>query len=331
MSEPRVSVVLAVRDGARTLDAALDSVLGQEGIALELIAVDDGSTDSTSNRLLERSRSDSRLRVLRTEGEGLTPALRLGCAEARAPFVARQDVGDESLPGRLVRQAAELGARPRLALVSCFTEVRAPRGELLSVEQGRAWPGQERPMFAEEGAEWPHVGPTSHGSAMFRREHYERVGGYRLEFPLGQDWDLWLRLGELGTYLTVPEVLYRRRLDARSSSFGRRKLQLEFGRASTEASRRRLRGDPEEPALARARELAVTWRALGSRSTKRSEALGWYHFGEVLRQRGDPAARAYLLDAVRTDPTLARAWVRLAQCLARRTRVRTVPSGQGNQ
>lgn len=314
---PRVSVVLAVRDAVDRLAEALDSVLSQRGVELELIAVDDGSVDGTAELLSQRAALDARLRVVRQPASGLTAALRAGCALAKGELVARQDAGDVSLPDRLRRQAVAFAEHPRLALASCFTECRAPRGEWLYVDRGRAEPGVERSLFGAEGVAGDHVGPTSHGSAMFRRELYERAGGYREEFALAQDWDLWLRLGELGTYLTLGDVLYRRTLTTDSISSRWRDVQIRLGEAATQASWSRRQGDSEEGALARARAESLRFWALrgrgGGRAGGRARALACYHFGEVLRRNGDGGARAYLIEALRAWPLLARAWGRLLQ------------------
>lgn len=315
MTAPEISVVLAVRNEVERLESCLDSVLSQEGILLELIVVDDGSTDGSAQLLANRARHDGRLQLVPTGGVGLTSALRAGCAAARAPWIARQDGRDVSLPGRFRRQLEVARGRSRLVLISCYTECLAPGGELLYVERGRAEPDIERDLFDRAEPDAPHVGPTSHGSAVFKREAYERVGGYRSAFPLGQDWDLWLRLGEIGTFLTVGETLYRRTLFPGSASFRRRKLQLAFGVVSTEASRLRRLGESEEPALLRARLLAERWRHAEDRGVGRSDARAFYHFGETLRRRRHPAGRRYLLRAVQQNPLLLRAWIRLLQSL----------------
>ena len=123
----RVSVVMPVRDGERFLVEAVESVLEQTERDLELIVVDDGSTDSTP-RLLAGV-SDPRLRVLTQEPRGLAPALNVGCSEASAPVIARMDADDVALPDRLERQLAFLDAEPEVALLG--------GGIVLVDEQGR--------------------------------------------------------------------------------------------------------------------------------------------------------------------------------------------------
>src|SRR5581483_7511867 len=98
---PVVSVVMAVRDGAAYLREAVDSVLGQSLTELELVVVDDGSTDGTS-RILASYR-DERLRVLAGPARGLAPSLNAGIQAARADLIGRMDADDVSEPNRLER------------------------------------------------------------------------------------------------------------------------------------------------------------------------------------------------------------------------------------
>jgi len=249
---------------------------------------------------------------VRQEPAGLTAALVRGCAAARAPLVARQDAGDLSLPGRLRRQAEAFARHPGVVLCSCWTEMVAPGGEPLRIERGGCPPDAPLPMFgAVAGREW--VGPTAHGAAMFRKQAYVEAGGYRAEFALGQDWDLWLRLGERGEFLMIGEALYRRRLDPDSLSLRHRELQHALGAASSEASRLRRAGASEKPALARARQLSARFAALPCGRRGHASAAGYYHVGEALRRAGHASAAGYLAEALRRDPLLARAWVRWLQ------------------
>src|SRR5947207_2062875 len=101
---PRVSIVMAVHNGARHLRAAVESVLGQSLADLELIIIDDGSTDATEEILA--SYGDRRMIIIRQDRRGQTRSLNHGIEIARAPYIARQDADDVSLPDRLEKQAA---------------------------------------------------------------------------------------------------------------------------------------------------------------------------------------------------------------------------------
>ncbi len=104
MSPPDVSVVMSAYNGSRDLAKSVDSILCQEGVNFEFIIVNDGSTDESPRLLEQYAAKDARVRVIHQENRGLTKALIRGCAEARGEFIARQDVGDLSLPGRLANE-----------------------------------------------------------------------------------------------------------------------------------------------------------------------------------------------------------------------------------
>src|SRR2546422_11093904 len=95
-SEVDISVVLGVYNGAALLNETIESVLRQEGVKLELIAIDDGSTDDTADILTGYAARDSRVKVIHQENQGLTRALIRGCWYARGKYIARQDAGEVS-------------------------------------------------------------------------------------------------------------------------------------------------------------------------------------------------------------------------------------------
>ncbi|HET9317731.1 MAG TPA: glycosyltransferase family 2 protein, partial [Vicinamibacteria bacterium] len=110
----KVSVLLPVRDARETLDECLASLASQTLAEHEVVAVDDGSGDGSSERLREAARADPRLRVVSGRGRGLVAALNDGLAHVRAPLVARMDADDVAHPDRLLRQAHRLDAEPAL-------------------------------------------------------------------------------------------------------------------------------------------------------------------------------------------------------------------------
>ena len=306
MSEPQISVVLAVRDGGPALGGTLRSVLSQEGTALELVCVDDGSSDGTLGILADAACGDRRVRVLRQEAEGLTAALIRGCAEARSELIARQDSGDLSLPGRLAAQARLLRSDPAAAFVSCATRVVTDEGvPLYEIGQG----GSRTPRGTLPAAtSWP--GPSHHGATMFRREAYERAGGYRRPFGVAQDFDLWLRLLELGDFVALPEILYEATFTPSALSGAHRAEQLRNARIALACARARTSGASEAPLLARC--AAAPPRRAGS---PRRRAQAHYFVGACLRDRPELARRQFLL-ALRAWPLHLRSWWRLASTFA---------------
>jgi glycosyltransferase involved in cell wall biosynthesis len=197
---PRVSVVLPVRDGARFLRPALYSVLAQTLDDFELLVVDDGSTDETPEILA--AVGDERLRVLRQEPAGLVAALRRGLAEARAPYLARMDADDVSLPRRLERQLAALA--DGVGLVGCGVERIDEAGRVLG---SHVLPPDDAALRRRLLLR----NPFAHGSVVVRREALERAGGYRADYGANEDYDLWRRIARDWKLAAVPEILYRYR------------------------------------------------------------------------------------------------------------------------
>ena len=116
MSEPAVSVLMAVRNGVPWVRDAAQSVLVQTAPDLELIIIDDGSTDATPDALA--SIGDPRVRIERQPARGLTPSLNRALSLARAPLIARLDADDLALPERLACQRRFLDAHPHVGLLA---------------------------------------------------------------------------------------------------------------------------------------------------------------------------------------------------------------------
>ena len=312
--DPLVTVVMSVFNGAATLTETLDGVLAQEGVAFEFIVVDDGSTDGSGAILDDHARRDERLRVFHQENRGLTQALIRGCAAARGPFIARQDAGDLSLPGRLARQFAFLASNPEVVLTACGTRFVGPAGELLYEEVQH---GDELQRGLEQLDSKRIRGPSHHGSVMFRRAAYHAVGGYRPEFRVAQDLDLWMRLAEVGGCIAVPKFLYQARWQAGSISHLRRGQQVLAADAILECRMCRRRGASERPVLDRFHpDLENLW-------TRTVEFPGLvnarfsYFIGSLLEYRDPLAARRYLCLAVASWPLHFKAWWKLLTLMAR--------------
>lgn len=302
-SIPLVSVVMSVFNGAVRLESTLESVLSQEGVELELVVVDDGSTDGTGAILRRYAERDSRVRLVQQENEGLTRALIKGCGLARGHYIARQDAGDRSLPGRLARQAAYLQSHPHTALVSCWTRYLGPADEELWIDRRTDSP-VEATLRLRADRRKSLRGISSHSSAMFRRADYFRVGGYRPQFRLAQDLDLWMRLTDIGQVAFVPECLCEYRYDPDSLSGRHAREQAELTDMIIALRKRRQAGLDEGALLERAGSLHPS----SGVSAPRLRAGGWYFLGKVLTDRGDRRGLAYLRQAARIDPLFAGAW-----------------------
>ncbi len=218
---PLVSVLLAVHNGEPYLRTAIESVLRQTVTDLELLVVDDASTDATPAVLT--GIRDGRLRVLRTdERQGLARSLNRGLDEARGRFVARLDADDVALPARIEEQLRRVRSRPTVAIVgSAVMELD---------DAGRLGPSHAMPT-GPAAVRWATLfsSPFFHPTVLVERRVLETHGlRYDVDFEESEDYELWARLLEVadGDNLPRPLVLYR--VHASQASQRRRELQRAF-------------------------------------------------------------------------------------------------------
>ena len=203
VSVPAVSVLMPVYNGAPWVRDAVASVLAQTAGDLELIAIDDGSTDGTRDLLA--GVKDRRLRVTRQARAGLTPALNRALAVARAPLVARLDADDVARPERLGRQRAFLDAHADVGLLGTGAREIDAEGREVAVIRPPEDDATIRRVLIRRN-------PFVHSSIMMRRTVVERAGGYDETLPVAQDYDLWMRMSRLARLANLPEPLVVRRL-----------------------------------------------------------------------------------------------------------------------
>ncbi|MBI1919912.1 MAG: glycosyltransferase [Geobacter sp.] len=206
MTAPVVSILLPVRNEARHLTAALDSLSRQTLTEWELVAVDDHSNDETPSILVALASRDERIRVVSPTIPGLVNALNAGLAHCRSSIVARMDGDDIAHPRRLELQHRFLMQHPEVGLVTSRFR-HFPRAHLrVGMLAYETW--QNRLMTHEEMMRDIYVeSPVVHPSVMFRKDLVDGVGGYR-DMGWAEDYDLWLRLAAAGVrFARLPETL----------------------------------------------------------------------------------------------------------------------------
>jgi glycosyltransferase involved in cell wall biosynthesis len=220
---PLVSVLLAVHNDARFLREAVASVLRQTLDDLQLLVVDDASTDETPAVLAEVS--DSRLVLLRNEERtGLAGSLNRGLEAANGKFVARLDADDVALPDRLQRQVERLRNDERTAVLgSAVVDLD---------EQGRRGRTHVMPQGAT-ALRWHALfsSPFFHPTVLVDREVLDAHGlRYDPSFLESEDYDLWTRLFAYADGDNLPEPLVLKRVHAGQASQRRGEVQQSFQR-----------------------------------------------------------------------------------------------------
>lgn len=311
---PRISVVMSVFNSGRYLEESVQSILTQTETDFEFIIVNDGSTDGSGEQLRKFAEADRRVRLIEQENTGLTKALIVGCAAAQGKLIARQDDDDRSHPDRLRRQAEYLDAHPEVGFVGCTTRYMGPDGELLEQITRDSDPAEATRRLREE-----RCGPPAHGGVMFRRDIYQQAGGYRPEFYLGQDSDLWLRMVEHTQFCCLPDELYFFRRHSRSVSSRHREHQSALGWLSQDCRKARREGRSEAQYLQQAADISARVRDERSRDGRDAVDLELnYLIGSRLAQAGQPEAFKYLWPVALRQPWHWKAWARLLEAYSRK-------------
>ena len=203
-----VSLVIATYNHARFLGEALDSAVAQTLEGVEVVVVDDGSTDDTEAVL---ARYGGRLRVIRQPNRGLAAARNTGLAAARGTYVSFLDADDVLLPTKLAEQAAILDRAPTVGWTYCdvLIETTATGAEMRASERFRYGARMlEGWLFPEliHGNFIPAIAP------LVRRTVLDAAGGFDERLTALEDWDLWLRLSLIAEARYCPAVLVRYRV-----------------------------------------------------------------------------------------------------------------------
>jgi glycosyltransferase involved in cell wall biosynthesis len=232
---PEISILIGTYNNATTLPRAIESILSQTFRDLELIVVDDGSTDSTPD--VVQAFADPRFRHLQLEHMGIARSLNAGLREVAAPVVAIQDADDWSEPNRLERQLAALHEQSEVAVVGCRmrevdehgTEL-APRTAFVAGDVGRVL---------------MRFNPIPNSCAAFRRDVVLGLGGYDAAYRYAMDSDLWQRVAERYKVVTLDEILATRRMSRTNVAAERERAQIRESiqiRVAALRRRRSLRG-----------------------------------------------------------------------------------------
>jgi glycosyltransferase involved in cell wall biosynthesis len=264
------------------ISPAIRSILSQSYSDLELIIVDDGSSDSSLDIIREFAAQDSRIVLLEMAHGGLVRALNAGVRHARGQFIARMDADDISFPERIEKQVAFLRHSPDVVAVGSWAIFICPAATPLYAQASFS----EHDRILDELRKG-HGSALIHPTVMIRTETVSAIGGYREVMTYSEDYDAYLRLAEVGKLANIPEPLLLYRVHPKSVSHSSRMQQHAFViRAIQDAAARRpdLWGDSDISEFA-------------PFSTPVGALVEWARIASV-RGRGD-LARTYCVEAFR--------------------------------
>lgn len=201
MPPVKVTAMITVYNGAGHIEQAVRSLLNQSLQDIEVLVLDDGSTDNTVEVLA--GIEDPRLRVIQLPRTGRAGALALACQEARGQYIANLDADDVSFPERLEKQAAFLDAHPDHAWVGSAEEQEDNRR---SEHLQRVYPQTDEAIRIQSAKCIPYC----HSAIMFRRSLIEEGINYDPAQPYLIDFEFFLRVAERHKVANLPDVLVKR-------------------------------------------------------------------------------------------------------------------------
>lgn len=205
---PKVSVVMAVKNGKPFIEEAIESILNQTFRDFEFIIIDDYSTDGTLEYL--ESIHDTRIKILTNkENIGLTRSLNKSIRLANGEYIARLDADDLAYPERLKKQIEYLEKHPDVGLLASYCNVINESGDILN-NGGHLCTSPEKisAMFLVDNY-------LASCSVMFRKKIFDTVGGYPEKYRYAQDYALWTQFALYSKVAKLNEwlVAWRERPD----------------------------------------------------------------------------------------------------------------------
>lgn len=199
--KPLVSVIMGAYNAERVIFDSVLSVLSQTYKNVELIVINDGSTDKTESIL--SNINDDRLRIINQKNCGLTKSLNRAIREANGDFIARQDADDLSIVTRLEEQVNHLIKKPHIKLLGSSTFVSNKKGIFNEIYHYPSSMSDIRSAIYQ-------YNPFVHGSVIIDTKTLKDAGGYNENYKYVQDYELWSRLVHEVPVENLDKPLYAR-------------------------------------------------------------------------------------------------------------------------
>jgi glycosyltransferase involved in cell wall biosynthesis len=305
---PLISVVIPAYNAEKTILETIESVLNQTFSDLELIVINDGSTDSTLN--IVSSIKDPRLKVYSYPNAGVAVSRNRGTAQTCGEFISFIDADDLWTPDKLEAQLKALQANPQAAVAYSWVDYITASGEFFR-------PGNYITINGNAYQELLiHCVLENGSNPLIRKQALTEVGGFEQELSLAEDWDMWLRLAARYNFVAVPspQILYR--MSAQSASTNILKMEAACLKCIVKAYNQA----PASLQHLKKKTLATLYRYL---SFKALEAPSG-------RQSGIIAARCFW-NSINNDPSVLWQWQTMLKAFFKITAVLLLPSPQSRE
>ncbi len=203
---PKVSIILPVYNGEKTLAKSLKSIASQTYRDFETIVIDNNSTDDSV--VIAESFSDTaNVRIVHCKEQGLVPSLNFGISHAHSDFIARQDDDDFWYPDKLEKQMRLFEANPSLDVIGTQIRTLDPEGRVEEIGTFGKKVNYAVEDTSMKGMLMIGQNPICHPSVVLKRSALLRVGGYSDLWHLAEDFELWCRLMPFARFANINEVL----------------------------------------------------------------------------------------------------------------------------
>ncbi|MFV0389623.1 MAG: glycosyltransferase family 2 protein [Pyrinomonadaceae bacterium] len=201
---PLVSVVIPAYNAVRFVNATIDSVLAQTFQDLEILVVDDGSTDNTKEIL---GNYGDKIRFLPKKNGGVSSARNYGIENAIGKYIAFLDADDVWMPEKLEKQVALMESNKEIGL--CYVSTQRVDEELnyLTLIRANTYADYTESLLLNL-----NIVSGSCSSAMARRDIILQTNGFDSQFTTYADWEMWLRLSLLTNFAPINEELVKYRI-----------------------------------------------------------------------------------------------------------------------
>ncbi len=236
----KVSVIMPIWNSERYLAEAIESVINQTFLNFELIALDDGSTDQSPQILKNFAQKDLRIKIISCEHQGYSPLLNLGLSMAKGEYIARMDSDDICLPDRFEKQVTFLDNHLDYVAVGSQALRIDPESDPIG--------NVDFPLDHDtiDSSQMNGRGKIMHPASMIRQKALLKINGYRPQFEPGEDYDLFLRLAEVGKLANLPDVLLKYRMHTKNVTIERKEHHQQVKQMALKEAFHRRNLNPEK-------------------------------------------------------------------------------------